>query len=299
VLYTAPVEGVPSTLSQFPMQIDLYGSADFGPFVVSASLGVAKGIEGTAYVRAAQLTRETGDGLILLSRNHYVGLWLEEHTLLRFGRLNLPFGVRIPEHVMWVREATRTDRESDQQHGAAISYSRGRTRAEVMLIFGNFQVNPDRFRERGVAGSYEYLVSPTAAFGVSGLLTRAVEDRLTREENAIRYAYGVNGRWGLSRKLSLLGEADVLKENDRGVGYTGFLQADYEAVRGLHLMLTGEVLDQGSRDDAAAIRGAGRARYGSWVSLDWFFTTHFELRLDAVMRQDDVFNGQAQLHVYF
>ena len=301
LLYTAPVERVPSSLRQFPMQVDLYGSGDFGPFVVSASLGVAKGIEGSAHVRPAQLNREDGKGLILLSRNHYVGLWLQEHTLLRLGRLNLPFGVRIPEHVMWAREATHTDRESDQQHGAALSYARGRVRTELMLVFGNFQINPDQFRERGVVASYEYLVTPTAALGGSALLTRADVDRLTLVEDAIRYAYGINGRLGLSRKLSALGEMDVLKEPDRQLGYTGFLQTDYEAVRGLHFMLTGEALDLGllDRAGAVAIRGAGAARYGAWLSVDWFFATHFEFRVDAVMRQDDVFNGQAQLHVYF
>lgn len=301
LIYTAAVEGLPSSVSQFPMQLDVYGSAHPGPFVISASLGLAKGIEGSAHVRAAQLNREAGDGLILLSRNHYVGLWLQEQTLLRVGRLNLPFGVRIPEHVMWVREATRTDRESGQQHGAALSYARGRVRTEVMLVFGNFQINPDRFRERGFAGSYEYLLSPTAAVGGSALVTRAEEDRLTRTEDSVRYAYGLNGRWGLSSALSALAEIDVLKDHDRRVGFAGLAQADYEPIRGLHLILSGEVLDQGlvNREQPVAVRGAGAPRYGAWVSVDWFFATHFELRVDAVMRQDDVFNGQAQLHVYF
>jgi hypothetical protein len=48
-----------------------------------------------------------------------------------------------------------------------------------------------------------------------------------------------------------------------------------------------------------AVRGAGAARYGSWLSIGWFPAPHFELRLDGVMRQDDVFHGQAQAHIYF
>lgn len=300
-IYTAPVPRLPSTFTNFPMQVDAYGAARYGPFVFSASLGLAKGIEGTAHVRSAQLNRETGDGLILLSRNHYLGIWLQDQTLLRIGRLNLPYGVRIPEHVMWAREATRTDRESDQQHGASLSFSRGRSRTEVMLVLGNFQLNPDRFRERGVAGSYEYLLTPRLALGGSGLLTRAEEDRLTRVDDSIRYAFGANGRWGATKSLAILGEMNVLKEQARGRGYTGFLQADYEPIRGLHFMATGEVLDQGlvNQTGAVAIRGAGAARYGAWLSIDWFFATHFELRFDGLMRQDDVFHGIAQLHVYF
>ena len=170
-----------------------------------------------------------------------------------------------------------------------------------MIVIGNFQINPDRYRERGITTSVEYLLSPTLALGGSALVTRAQEDAFTRVENAVRYAYGLNGRYGISPEVSLLGEFDLLKEKGRTRGYTGFLQADYEPLRGLHLMLTGEVLDQGVLEtgDSDIIRGAGAARYGSWVSVDWFLATHLELRLDGVMRQDDVFHGQAQLHIYF
>jgi hypothetical protein len=301
LLYTAPVPTVPSTLRHFPMQLDLYGSATFGKFVLGASLGVARGIEGATHVRGAQLNREAGKGWIVLSRSHYLGLWLTEESLLRVGRLNLPFGIRIPEHVMWARESTRTDRESDQQHGASLAYNRGRWRTEGMIVIGNFQINPDRYRERGITGSIEYLLTPKLALGGSALVTRAQEDAFTRVQNSVRYAYGLNGRYGVSSKVSLLGEVDLLKEQGRDRGFTGFVQADYEPVRGLHVMLTGEVLDQGLLQDgeASAVRGAGAARYGSWISIDWFLATHFELRLDGVMRQDDVFHGQAQAHIYF
>lgn len=301
LIYEAASDGAPSDTSHFPMQLDLYGSYDLGPLVASASFGLARGIEGSAHVRSAQLNRENGDGLILLSRNHYVGLWLQEHTLLRVGRLNLPFGLRIPEHVAWVRESTRTDRESDQQHGALLSYARGRMRTEVMLVFGNFQLNPDQFRERGLVGSFEYLLTPTAALGASMLFTRSEVDRLTLVEDAIRMVYGLNGRMGLGREMSLLAELDVVADPDRNAGYTGFVQADYEPLRGLHLMLTGEVLDQGLLEspDAVAVRGAGKPRFGTWLSANWFFATHFEIRFDVVMRQEDALNAQAQFHVYF
>jgi hypothetical protein len=299
-LYSAAVPTVPSEFRHFPMQVDLYGSARIGSFVFGASLGVARGIEGSAHVRGAQLNQEDADGFIVLSRNHYVGLWLQEGALLRFGRLNLPFGVRLPEHTLWVREATRTDRESDQQHGVALSYSRRRWRGEMMLVMGNFQLNPDRFRERGYAGSIEYLLTPKLAVGGSSLLTYSQEDALTRVEDSLRYVHGVNARFGVSPKLALLGEFDLLKEQGRVMGMTGFLQADYEPWRGLHLALTGEVLDQGllDRDDVLPVPGAGAARYGAWISLGWFPMTHLELRFDAVLRQDDVFHGLGQLHVY-
>ncbi|MEO8177950.1 MAG: hypothetical protein ABI895_03865 [Deltaproteobacteria bacterium] len=300
LLYSAGVPGVPAEWRQFPMQLDVYGSGRIGQFVIGMSLGVAKGIEGNANVRAAELNKEPGDGFIVLSRSHYLGLWLQDDTLLRVGRLNLPFGVRIPEHTLWARESTRTDRESDQQHGASLTYTGGRWRVDAMLVLGNFQLNPDKYRERGYVTTIEYLLTPTLAVGASSLLTHSQVDSLTRVKNSIRYANGALLRWGATRKLSLLAELDMLKEGGRNIGTTGFLQTDYEAWQGVHLLLTGEVLDQGllENSDVLPQRGAGAPRYGAWIGIDWFPIEHLELRVDGVMHQDDVFQGQAQLHLY-
>jgi hypothetical protein len=297
-IYTAADGDAPSDFTHFPMQLDLYGSANLGRFVIGAGFGYAQGIEGTANARGAQLNDEEGDGSLLLSRTHYVGLRLDPSTLLRLGRLNLPFGVRIPEHVMWARESTRTDRESDQQHGAAIAYSKGRTRFEGMVVFGNFQVNPDQFRERGLVASGEYLTSPTSALGTSLLVTRAARDRLLQIEDMVRQAYAVHGRFGFGSKMSLLAEADLLKETSRGLGYTGFAQFDYEALRGLHLVATAEILDGGKRDARPAAPGSGELRTGLWGGIQWFGFSHFDVRLDAVSRQDEALSLQGQLHLY-
>ncbi len=299
LLYTASEGGAPSDVAHFPMQADLYGAANLDLFMVGGSLGVARGIEGSAHVRGAQLNRELGAGWIVLSRNHFVGARIGEQSLLRLGRLNLPFGVRVPEHVLWVREATRTDRESDQQHGLAFSHASGRLRLEAMAVAGNFQIYPDRYRERGYSASVEYLLGPTHAVGLSSLLLRANEDRFTQARRTVRHAHGVNARLGLSPEWAILTELDVLKEGGRGVGYAGLLQVDYEPLRGLHFMLSGEGVDQGALDAAPTTSpGNGEARLGLWGSVAWYLLAHFELRLDGVQRQESPFRLQAQVHFF-
>jgi len=57
LLYTASVPGVPAEWRQFPMQLDVYGSGRVGQFVIGASVGVAKGIQGNANVRAAEINK--------------------------------------------------------------------------------------------------------------------------------------------------------------------------------------------------------------------------------------------------
>jgi hypothetical protein len=299
LLYTARDGRTPSTTAQFPMQADVYGQVTAGMFVAGGSIGVARGITGSANARSAQLNRELGEGWLLLSRSHFLGVQLDPWTLLRAGRLALPFGLRIPEHVLWVREATRTDRESDQQHGLGLAYAQGPLRAEGMVIAGNFQIYPDRYRERGYSAYAEYLLTPTAALGASSLLTFANEDRLTQQKRAVRQAHALTARVGLSPQWALLGEADLLKDGKRGWGGAGLVQLDYEALRGLHLVLTSELVDLGApgggRETAP---GNGEPRMGGWLSLDLHFYSHLELRFDLVQRQESPLSAQAQLHLF-
>lgn len=301
-----PGEG--DSFRTFPMQLDLYGQLQFGVVRLGGSVGAARVRPGSPHARRAQVTTDQGDGLNLISRTHWVGAQFGDmgQFYVRAGRLNLPFGVRIPEHTSWIREYTRTDRESDQQHGVAFAYNGDGIRAEVMGIAGNYQVNPDRFRERGYSLYVERVVADWAAVGVSSLLTYAESDiQSLREVSTTREAHGVFARLVPVTPVVVLAEFDVLLKTDSKAGYVGFLQADYEMIQGLHLLLTGEVLDQGRSTVAsssgvspAAVKGAGKPRLGGWVSVDWFFFPQLEFRLDAIARQQDPFTLLAQLHVY-
>ncbi|HEY3233122.1 MAG TPA: hypothetical protein VGJ84_00305, partial [Polyangiaceae bacterium] len=162
------------TLSTFPMQADLYAQARLGAFRGAASLGLAEVGPDSPHARAAQITSAPAYRLNLVSRTHWIGWDFGEQYTLRAGRLNLPFGVRIPEHTAWVRDYTRTDRESDQQHGIAVAYNGDSARGEIMLILGNYQVRPDRFRERGYSLYIEGRLADDQRIGVSSLITRAL-----------------------------------------------------------------------------------------------------------------------------
>ncbi len=295
--------------STFPMQADLYGQLTFGSVHIGGSLGIARVAVGSPHARAAQVTSGQGKEMNLLSRTHWIGMDLDARRefLLRAGRINVPFGVRITEHVMWIREATKTDRESDQQHGLALSYSGSLFRAEVMAIAGNYQINPDRYRERGYSTYVETLVTEPFATGVSSLMTVAQADNITLEEDkTIRGAHGVFFRVKVSEPIVVLFEADALHKSRRELGYVGFVQLDYEPVQGLHFGATGEVLDRGYRPlpssvagiDIERVAGVGKPRLGGWLTVDWFFLPQLEMRVDAIVRQQDPFTLLGQLHVY-
>jgi hypothetical protein len=283
------------------MMGDLYGQVTLGPVLFGGSLGIAKVRAGALHARPAQITTNGDDQVNLISRTHYVGFQINDSMLIRAGRLNLPFGVRIPEHTMWVRDATRTDRESDQQHAVAFSYVGSRVRLEAQAILGNYQLGPDKFRERGYSAYIEGIGSGNVAAGVSSKVTYAEEDRLSGEKKSLRQAHGLMMRWAPARSFVLMAEADALFRTSANAGYVGFLQGDYEPIQGLHFILTGEVLDEGAAittPSQVEAPGVGLPKLGLWGSVDWFFFHQFELRVDAVVRQNDPFTLLSQLHFY-
>lgn len=286
------------------MMADLFMHVRADNVRVGATAGIAKVKPGSPHARAAQVTHGQGDQYNMVSRTHWLGFDMGEadNYLLRFGRINLPFGVRVPEHTLWAREATRTDRESDQQHGVALAYSGETFRTEVMGIAGNFQINPDTYRERGYSLYFEYFPNPELAVGASSMVTYAAEDRLLLRKDVVRQAHGGLARAKLLDWLSVLAEADVLLTTDTSMGYVGFAQFDAEVIQGLHLMATGEFLDQGfvgpETPDHQPSSGLGKPRFGVWGSIDWFFYNQFEFRLDLVQRQEADTQILGQLHFY-
>ncbi len=50
-----------------------------------------------------------------------------------------------------------------------------------MGILGNYQVNPDKYRQRGYSLYAEYLVGERTGVGISSMVTKAKKDRITLE----------------------------------------------------------------------------------------------------------------------
>jgi hypothetical protein len=290
------------TLRAFPMAMDLYGQFRFGDFFLGGNAGAARVAVGSPHARAAQVTTGQGKEFNLISRNHYLGMDLAEGSYtLRAGRLNLPFGIRIPEHTALVRETTRTDRESDQQHGLALAYNSETARGEIMAIAGNYQINPDEYRERGYSFFFEIMALERTAIGLSSLYTYAKKDRSSLETNVARGAHGGFVRTAIGDPFALLAEMNLLTESTTKLGYVGFLQGDYEVIQGVHAMATLELVDRGLPKTTPALApspGLGEAQLGGWLSAAWFMFPHVDVRLDAMFRQAAPFTFLSQIHVY-
>jgi hypothetical protein len=255
------------------MQLDGHAAINVGPLVAVGTLGYAPHA-----ALGAALTR--GPDMNLVSREHWLGVWLDEshEALVRAGRMNLPFGIRSIEHTLWARSFTNTDINDEQQYGASFAYAGEQIRAEAMGIVGNLQLRPDDFRERGYSAYAEYLPAPHIGVGASSTIVHVeLDEQLLRPE--WRHAHGVFARWSTPwDPLVLLGEWDYVFESPkyltRRTGIVGYLQADIEATQGVHFIATGEATNV-STDSVPP-------SWSGWLSYAWFFAPHADIRLDNI-----------------
>ena len=148
------------------MQADFRAALTLGPVIATGSIGYLQ--DGN---HAAQIT--TGDKNVLVSREFWLGLKLgeDQNTMLRVGRMELPFGIRVIEHPFYVRSMTGTNLDSQQQYGAALFHDGETYHAEIMAIAGNYQLAPDEFRQRGYAGYVEFSAQSGMQVGFSSMVT--------------------------------------------------------------------------------------------------------------------------------
>ncbi len=244
------------------------------------------------------------NGIALTSREHWLGAAFDnDKWLVRAGRMNLPFGLRVLEHVTFVRQFTRTSIKDAQQHGVSVAYSDGPVRGELMAIAGNFQLKDDVNRERGYSGYLEFAFDKHYAVGVSSLVTHAKQDYTEFFNHAPmwRQSHGVFARLGFNKFLTVLAEADYIGYSPGAVstasGATGpapvagaawnggaaLVQVDLEPVQGLHFTPAFEAYKTGD-----GVQGEGTS-WSGWFTTSWFFFSHLDVRLDLV--HSKVFQG--------
>ena len=233
-------DGAPYANSLILMQADLRAGIDVDHWHAAASLGVIANGDSPA--------RPSSGGPNLVAREYWLGYaFARRQLLVRAGRINVPYGVRSIEHTFYVRVATRIDLNDTQQLGVAVAYRRGGFRGELMGIAGNYQSQPDAYRERGYTGYLEWSPASDYAVGVSSLVTHAAGTSTCR--------WRTRGRRTASPARASRPSARPARRNRRrptvGVGprtwtgFAGMLQADVEPWQGLHFMGTGETYNSG------------------------------------------------------
>jgi hypothetical protein len=282
-------DGYPTRSSFFLLQADLRAEARIAGFRANGSIGAIPTSNSPAAISGS-----------VVSREHWLGYGFgDDAFLVRAGRIDLPYGVRMIEHTMFVRAATRTDLNETQQHGVAFAYTASTVRGELMAIAGNYQIRPDAFRERGYSGYVEWAPLPRLAVGVSSLVTHAAQDVYLKVPST-RQAHGLFVRAAPVRPLVIMAEGDLLLQAPSGLpnrtGVASLLQADWEITQGVHLLVTGEH----QKPQAGELPS-----YHGWFSANWFFAPHADVRFDVLRASDGAFGmrfdstaAMLQAHVF-
>jgi hypothetical protein len=266
-----------STLSRaMLMQADFRAALTLGPLIATGSVGYLQDGQ-----HEAQVSKGTKN--VVVSREYWLGVQLGEdkNTVIRAGRMSLPFGIRFIEHTFYVRSETGTNIDSQQQVGAAFFHDAEQYRYEVMAIAGNYQIAPDEFRKRGYAGYIEYAVRPGMQLGFSSMVTYSRLDPTTLKNSAFTGAHGPMLRWSPFDTVAILAELDLTHfaatQTLTQYGLVGVTQVDWEFLRGIHTMVTGEIYHKPELDDTQGHHFNNR----EWLSLAWFVYPHIDLRGDA------------------
>ncbi len=271
------------------MQADVAGQVTFGRFRANADIGL--GAPGSAL--SASVTR--GD-YRFIARQFWLGLDLgaDNQFLLRAGRINVPFGLRMIEHTAYVRTATRTDINGSQEYGVTLAYSGEKLRGEVMAIAGNFQVRPDDYRQRGYAAYLEYAVGDRVTVGGTSLITHADND--AQLATALwRQAHGLFARWAPVKSVAVMAESDLLLFSQppananaaarNNFGNASVLQVDLEPWQGLHIIPMGEVYYNQATHPGVSV--------SAWLGMAWFFAPHVDARVDFIVKDNIVKDGSS------
>jgi len=257
------------------MQADFRAAITLGPVIATASVGYLP--NGPS---AAQITQGNKD--LMVSREYWLGVQLgeEKSTTIRAGRMELPFGVRFLEHYFYPRMYTQTDINSHQQVGASVFHEAEKYRLELMAIAGNYQIAPDDFRKRGYSGYIEYSVKEGMQLGFSSMVTYQKLDPDNLKRTVFFGAHGPLMRWSPADGLAILSELDLLHYSAEKTlteyGLVGITQLDWEFLRGLHTMVTGEIYHKPELDDAQGFH----FDYRGWLSFAWFMYPHIDIRGD-------------------
>ncbi len=248
------------------MQADVHATAEHGRFVAGASAGVVS--DGALAARVLRSSKT----LHPVARTWWAGARVTDETLVRAGRMNVPFGNRTDNHLQYVRSTTRTSINADQQAGLALSTASRRFRAEAMVVAGNPAVAPDAWRERGVVADLVWIGGDRLSVGTSALWLTTGRDLDTARPRT-RGAHAATLRWSPAERVALLAEADLLLEArpQASFGTAGIAEVDWEPVQGLHL--------RGSGEWCSLADGSSAQRVGGGVK--WYIASGLDVRLDA------------------
>jgi hypothetical protein len=252
----------------FPMQAELYSRFNFGESGVSfyAALG-ARGA-----TREHSQTLGTGNLESLMSREHYL-MWKPSSTgpYVRLGRFYAPFGLRLAEHIYYVRQYTGFNLY-EETYTLSGGYMQDSWEVHVSAFTPPPTSFPVPLRSAGMRGSGgsvygEYRLASMALIGAQARFATGSEQSLTQG--------GLVGKlWVEQARMLVMAEGNFQRRALVGgeslnqmVAYFGLTFIPYKGI------MTGIAVDRYHED----LRVSSLARNAFNLQINLFPRSHFEL----------------------
>jgi hypothetical protein len=257
----------------FPMQADVYGRVAIGEaWSVNLTLGmrgISRPVDGSFGGRLGALATD------IMSREHYV-MYRPSATgvYARIGRFFAPYGLRLAEHIYYVRRYTGFNLYQET-YNLSGGYVADDWEAHVTAFAPVPPGMPEALaavgpRLAGIVGYGELRLAKITAL--------AAQMRLAFGSLESRFQGGVVAKaWAEKPKILFLGEADLIHQSFTGLGgtqnqFVSFLGAYLFPARGLMLGVAYERFQEN-----LAVAGTGRNAFD--FSLNFYPWAHFEVML--------------------
>lgn len=217
---------------------------------------------------AALPAEEKSKAAVLIAREHYVGFRPAKAVGFYLGMMDIAFGIRIPEHIAYSRQATGLAM-NDQTHGFLTHLLLADWEIGMHAFAGNLY-QAAGLRQRGASLIIEKDVAKAVRLGASALASTSAF--------RARQLASIHAKAGFSSGVGLLFESGVIREapfiENPALGHFVFLQSTARVARGLHWLVTLESY----RRDLREADGAWEFRAGP--GIQYFPFQRFELRTD-------------------
>jgi lipoprotein signal peptidase len=206
------------------------------------------------------------------SREHYLGWRPVPKFGVYAGKMDKAFGLRIPDHNLSARRATRAA-QFDQVHGVMLHYVGEAVEFSVHGYVGDLNEEEEN-QDKGFSGILEWGIFPNHRLGFS-----AMKNRMGDTDSTV---VALHDRMAMGRGHSLMTEAGIIRTEDvrtRGLFYGtyGLLQT--------HLMLARGLWFQGTFDYYQRTMDEKDQLFKVGPGIQWFPRQKVELRMDVYNRR--------------
>jgi hypothetical protein len=283
-------------LVAFPMQLDVYLRAMLGD---SFSLNVTIGDRGIVRPNDESFGgRIAAEGDSFISREHYL-MYRPAATgfYARIGRFFAPYGLRMVEHVFYIRRYTGSNLYEEPY-----SLSAGYIADDWEVHATGFVPVPTSFPD--LLQSVGYRESGGALYGekrFAGMATLGLQTRIGVGSEEARYQGGAIGKlWVEPAKMLVMAEADVIRQEIKGTGtgqtqFVSYVGPTFFPTRGLMATLAYERYQED-------VKIANTAHNALDLEINFFPTAHVELMVLGRMEQNGdgapASLGMLQFHYY-